>query len=371
MSTAQAQSKKRIFNFSAGPAVLPVPVLQEISEEMLCLPGAGASVLEISHRSKDFGAIIEGARQNIRDLLNLPDRYHVLFLQGGASTQFSMIPMNFLGAGQEAHYLSCGAWATKAIKEAKKLGDVSLFWDGSERNFSDLPEQTDFDNLKEGAYCHITSNETIGGVQFSYDPKTGGVPLVCDASSDFLHRRLDIENYSLIYAGAQKNVGPAGATIVLLDQDFLDKQTGKNLPTMLDYSTHTAKESMFNTPPAFSIYVIEKVTRWLKEEIGGLDAIYERNREKAQVLYSAIDASGGFYRGHAVPACRSLMNVTFRLPSEELEAMFVKEAAQAELSGLKGHRDVGGLRASIYNAFPPEGVDALVAFMKDFQQRRG
>lgn len=337
---------------------------------MICLPGAGSSVLEMSHRSKRFGEIIESARQNIRDLLSLPERYHVLFLQGGASTQFSMIPMNFLPSGATAHYLSCGAWATKAIKEAKKVGSVSTFWDGKERGFSDLPEQSDFDQLKSGAYCHVTSNETIGGVQFSYDPKTS-IPLVCDASSDFLHRRLDVENYSLIYAGAQKNVGPAGATIVILDQQFLDTQVEGTLPTMLDYAVQADKESMFNTPPAFSIYVIEKVTRWLKEEIGGLDAIYERNREKAQVLYQAIDESGGFYKGHAVPECRSLMNVTFRLPSEELEGMFAQEAGEAELSGLKGHRSVGGIRASIYNAFPPEGVDALVAFMKDFQQRRG
>ncbi len=370
MSTAQAQSKKRVYNFSAGPAVLPVPVLQEISEEMMCLPGAGASVLELSHRGKPYGAIIEAARQNIRDLLGLPDRYHVLFLQGGASTQFSMLPMNFLEPGSRAHYLGSGAWASKAIKEARRVGEVDLFWDGKERGYSDLPEQTAFEALSGGAYCHVTSNETIGGVQFPYDPKTS-MPLVCDASSDFLHRRLDVENFALIYAGAQKNVGPAGATIVILDQNFLDKKVGKNLPTMLDYSIHVDKESMYNTPPAFSIYVIEKVTRWLKEEVGGLDAIYERNREKAGVLYQAIDESGGFYKGHAAPRYRSLMNVTFRLPSEELESMFAKEAEAAELSGLKGHRSVGGLRASIYNAFPPEGVDALVAFMKDFQQRRG
>lgn len=369
MSTAQAQSTKRIFNFSAGPAVLPEPVLQEIAQEMLCLPGAGASVLEISHRSKNFEAIIEGARQNFRDLLGLPERYKVLFLQGGASMQFSMIPMNFHSADATAHYVRCGAWAKKAISEAKKVGPVSVLWDGEESKFSTLPGQEVFDTIEGGAYCHITSNETIEGVEFKYCPKTS-IPLVCDASSDFLHRPLQVENYSLIYAGAQKNVGPAGATIVIIDSEFLDTQVGKNLPTMLDYRQMTKADSMYNTPPAFSIYVIEKVTRWLKE-LGGLPAIHERNQKKADVLYKAIDESGGFYRGHAAPEVRSLMNVTFRLPTEELEKQFAKEAEAAELDGLKGHRDVGGLRASIYNAFPPEGVDALVSFMKDFQQKNG
>lgn len=337
----------------------------------MCLPGAGASVLEISHRSKNFDAIIEAARQNIRDLLDLPEDYHVLFLQGGASTQFSMIPMNFLGSDSQAHYVRSGAWAVKAIKEAKKVGKVNVIWDGESSKFDRMPEPEAFNGLPEGSYLHVTSNETIEGVEFPYDPQAGSLPLVCDASSDFLHRKLDMKNYSLIYAGAQKNVGPAGATIVLIKDEFLKKQVGQNLPTMLDYKIMAAKESMYNTPPAFSIYVIEKVTRWLKEEIGGLDAIYERNRKKAQVLYDAIDASGGFYSGHAHKPHRSLMNVTFRLPSEELEQKFVKEATAADLSGLKGHRAVGGLRASIYNAFPPEGVDALVAFMKEFQSKNG
>lgn len=369
MSTAQAQSTKRIFNFSAGPAVLPEPVLQEVAQEMLCLPGAGASVLEISHRSKNFETIIESARQNFRDLLGLPERYKVLFLQGGASTQFSMIPMNFLPAGGTAHYVRSGAWAKKAMKEAKKVGGVNVLWDGESEKFSTLPAQDVFDRVSDGAYCHFTSNETIEGIEFDYCPKTK-VPLICDASSDFLHRPLEAENYALIYAGAQKNVGPAGATIVIVDGDFLQAQVGENLPTMLDYGAMAKADSMYNTPPAFSIYVIEKVTRWLKE-LGGLSAIYERNKKKAAVLYQAIDESGGFYRGHAASNVRSLMNVTFRLPSEELEKLFVKEATAAELDGLKGHRDVGGLRASIYNAFPPEGVDALVSFMKEFQKKHG
>ncbi len=369
MSTAQAQSTKRIFNFSAGPAVLPEPVLQEVAQEMMCLPGAGASILEISHRSKNFEAIIEGARQNFRDLLGLPERYKVLFLQGGASTQFSMIPMNFLPSDGTAHYVRSGAWAKKAIKEAKRVGGVNVAWDGETEKFATLPGQDVFDGITDGAYCHFTSNETIEGIEFQYCPKTK-VPLICDASSDFLHRPLQAENYALIYAGAQKNVGPAGATIVIADGDFLAQQVGKNLPTMLDYGQMAGAESMYNTPPAFSIYVIEKVTRWLKE-LGGLSAIHELNKKKASVLYQAIDGSGGFYRGHAAPDVRSLMNVTFRLPSEELEKLFVKEAEKAELDGLKGHRDVGGLRASIYNAFPAEGVDALVAFMNEFQKQHG
>ena len=349
--------------------MLPEPVLQEVAQEMMCLPGAGASILEISHRSKNFEAIIEGARQNFRDLLGLPERYKVLFLQGGASTQFSMIPMNFLPSDGTAHYVRSGAWAKKAIKEAKKVGNVNVLWDGESEKFANLPGQEVFDGVSDGAYCHFTSNETIEGIEFQYCPKTK-VPLICDASSDFLHRPLQAENYAMIYAGAQKNVGPAGATIVIADGDFLAQQVGKNLPTMLDYGQMAAAESMYNTPPAFSIYVIEKVTRWLKE-LGGLSAIHDRNKKKAAVLYQAIDESGGFYRGHSAPEVRSLMNVTFRLPSEDLEKLFVKEAEKAELDGLKGHRDVGGLRASIYNAFPAEGVDALVSFMKEFQKQHG
>ncbi len=371
MSTAQSPTTKRIFNFSAGPAVLPESVLREVADEMLCYPGAGASVLEISHRSKAFDEIIESARQHIRDLLGLPERYHVLFLQGGASTQFSMIPMNFLDPSKKALYVRSGAWAKKAIKDAKRVGPVEVLWDGEAGGFKEQPKPEVFENLSEASYCHVTSNETIEGVQLPYDPDSGEVPLVCDASSDFLHRKLDVSRYALIYAGAQKNVGPAGATIVIVDGDFLERSVGQNLPTMLDYKIMASKESLYNTPPAFSIYVIEKVARWLKEEIGGLDAIYERNRQKAEKLYRAIDESGGFYRGHAAAEYRSLMNVTFRLGDEALEKRFIQEATAGELDGLKGHRDVGGLRASIYNAFPPEGVDALIDFMAEFQKRNG
>lgn len=369
MTTAQAE--KRVYNFSAGPAVLPLSVLQEVKDEMICLPGAGASILEISHRSSNFEEIIENARQNIRDLLSIPEGYHVLFLQGGATTQFSMIPMNFHHSEGQAHYIRCGQWALKAIEDAQRVGPVNVLWDGEPGAYKEMPENSVFGTVTSGSYVHMTSNETIEGVEFPYDPTTQGVPLVCDASSDFMHRKLDVKNYSLIYAGAQKNVGPAGATIVILKDEFLQQQVGKNLPTMLNFKTMVKGESMHNTPPAFSIYVIEKVTRWLKEEIGGLDAIYERNRKKAQALYDAIDQSGGYYTGHAAPQYRSLMNVTFRLPSEELEKKFIKEAEANDFSGLKGHRSVGGLRASIYNAFPPEGVEALVSFMKEFQKNNG
>lgn len=369
MSTIQAPSSQRIYNFSAGPAVLPEPVLQEVAQEMMCLPGAGASILEISHRSKTFEPIIEGARQNIRDLLGLPTHYQVLFLQGGATTQFSMVPMNFHSGNSVAHYVRSGAWAKKAMKEAQKVGPVQTLWDGESTKFSTLPSQAAFDALSTGSYCHITSNETIEGVEFSYCPKVG-IPLVCDASSDFLHRPLQVEHYSLIYAGAQKNVGPAGVTIIVIDENFLARQVGTNLPTMLDYGQMAKAESMYNTPPTFAIYVIEKVTRWLKD-LGGLPVIFERNKQKAAHLYQAIDESGGYYLGHAAKDVRSLMNVTFRLPSEDLEKAFITQAKALGLDGLKGHRSVGGIRASIYNAFPSQGVEALVNFMKDFQSKNG
>ncbi len=363
MSTLATQ---RVHNFSAGPAVLPLPVLEEVQKELLCLPGAGASVLEISHRSKQFEAIIQGAEQNIRKLLGLDDDWAVLFLQGGASTQFSMVAMNFL-EGRKAGYVRCGAWSKKAIKEAKKHGQVEVVWDGEGDGFTRMPATSELKVEPGLAYLHTTSNETIEGIQYSVDPEVS-VPLVCDASSDFLHRPITMKPYGLIYAGAQKNVGPAGCTLVLLRKSFLKTQVDKTLPTMLDYTVHVEKESMFNTPPAFSIYVIEKVTRWLLD-LGGLEAIHEKNRKKAELLYQTIDGSQGFYRGHAAEESRSLMNVTFRLPREELEKQFVVEAEAKGLSGLKGHRSVGGLRASIYNAFELEGVEALVSFMQDFQRR--
>lgn len=362
-----ATKADRIYNFSAGPATLPMSVLEQAQQELLCLPGAGASVLEISHRSKDFQRIIDGAEEGFRKLLNIPANYKVLFLQGGASLQFSMLPMNFL-EGRKADYVRSGAWAKKAISEARKHGEVRVIWDGADQKFSTMPVQGEVKPNPDAAYVHVTSNETIEGTELHYDPDTGSVPLVCDASSDFLHRPLDVNRYAMIYAGAQKNVGPAGCTLVIMRDDFLATQVDKTLPTMLNYKEMAEAGSLYNTPPCFTIYVIGLVTRWLLEEVGGLEKMHELNRKKAGLLYDAIDQSGGFYRGHADKSCRSLMNVTFRLPSEELEKKFAAEAEAKGMSGLKGHRSVGGLRASIYNAFPIEGVQALVDFMGDFQK---
>jgi phosphoserine aminotransferase len=359
---------ERIFNFSAGPAVLPVPVLERAREEMLSLPGVGMSVMEISHRSKPFQAIIDGAERGLRELMSIPDGYHVLFLQGGASLQFSMVPMNFLPEGASADYVLTGSWGKKAVKEAKKEGTARVASDMADSGYNRLPGRDEL-KLDEGAaYVHITSNETIEGVEWKQEPETGGVPLVCDASSDICSRPVDVSKYAVIYAGAQKNLGPSGLTIVILRDDMLGR-IPEGLSTMLDYRTHVENKSLYNTPNTWGIYILNLVCDWAREQ-GGLAGIYERNREKARKIYDAIDA-GSFYRGHAAPEARSLMNVTFRLPSEEFEKRFAAEATAAGLDGLKGHRSVGGIRASIYNAFPAEGVDALVEFMKEFERTNG
>lgn len=359
----------RVFNFSPGPATLPLPVLQEVQQNLLALPGVGASILEISHRSRTFEEIIAQAEQNIRQLLNLPPEYHVLFLQGGASLQFSQVPMTFLrGTGRSADYIVTGSWAKRALAEAQREGNVRVVWDGKGDNYSRVPGHGEYEIDPNAAYVHFTSNETIQGIQFPSEPETGGVPLVCDASSDFLSRPIDVKRYGLIYAGAQKNVGPAGVTIVIIRQDLLE-QVPDNLPTMLNYKVHAEHRSLYNTPPVFAVYVVMLVTRWLLENIGGLEQMHAINRQKAQMLYDAIDRSEGFYRGHAQPDSRSLMNVTWRLRSEELEAEFVKQAKEAGLHELKGHRSVGGIRASIYNAMPIEGVRTLVEFMQHFRQK--
>ena len=360
---------ERVFNFSPGPATLPLPVLQEVQQNLLALPGVGASVLEISHRSKTFEEMIAQAEANIRALLNLPEEYHVLFLQGGASLQFSQVPMSFLrGTGRSADYIVTGSWAKRALAEAQREGAVRIVWDGKADNYSRVPKRGEYEIDPRAAYVHFTSNETIQGVQFPAEPEVGDVPLVCDASSDFLSRPIDVKRYGLIYAGAQKNVGPAGVTIVIIRQDMLE-QVPDDLPTMLNYKVHAEHRSLYNTPPVFAVYVVMLVTRWLLENIGGLEQMHAINRQKAQMLYEAIDRSEGFYRGHAQPDSRSLMNVTWRLPSEELEAQFVKEAKEAGLHELKGHRSVGGIRASIYNAMPIEGVRTLVEFMEHFRQK--
>ncbi|HZS05958.1 MAG TPA: 3-phosphoserine/phosphohydroxythreonine transaminase [Blastocatellia bacterium] len=361
---------ERVFNFSAGPAVLPEPVLKQAQRDLFALPGVGMSVLEISHRSATFEQIIKEAEEDLRRLLDIPAGYKVLFLQGGASLQFSMAPMNLLPKDRSADYIITGSWGQGAIKEAKKLGTVREAGSTADSNFSRLPAQEELKLDPHAAYVHFTSNETIFGVEYRTEPEVGDVPLVCDASSDFISRPIDVSKYGLIYAGAQKNAGPAGATIVIIREDLLDR-VPDGLPAMLDYKNLVKGASMYNTPPCFAIYICGLVFKWALSEVGGLGKIHERNKEKAKILYDAIDASGGYYRGHSVPEDRSLMNVTFRLPSEELEKKFAKEATAAGLDGLKGHRSVGGMRASIYNAFPREGVVRLVEFMKEFQQKNG
>jgi phosphoserine aminotransferase len=360
---------ERVFNFSPGPATLPLPVLQEVQQNLLALPGVGASVLEISHRSKTFEEMIAQAEANIRALLNLPEEYYVLFLQGGASLQFSQVPMSFLrGTGRSADYIVTGSWAKRALAEAQREGAVRIVWDGKADNYSRVPKHGEYEIDPSAAYVHFTSNETIQGIQFPAEPEVGDVPLVCDASSDFLSRPIDVKRYGLIYAGAQKNVGPAGVTIVIIRQDMLE-QVPDDLPTMLNYTVHVEHRSLYNTPAVFAVYVVMLVTRWLLENIGGLEQMHAINQQKAQLLYEAIDRSEGFYRGHAQPDSRSLMNATWRLPSEELEVQFVKEAKEAGLHELKGHRSVGGIRASMYNAMPIEGVRTLVEFMEHFRQK--
>ncbi|HEV3467931.1 MAG TPA: 3-phosphoserine/phosphohydroxythreonine transaminase [Pyrinomonadaceae bacterium] len=359
---------ERIYNFSAGPAVLPVPVLEQAREEMLSLPGVGMSVMEISHRSKTFQAIIDSAEAGLRELLAVPEGYHVLFLQGGASLQFSMIPVNFLPAGASADYVLTGSWGKKALKEAKKQGAANVAADMADSHYNRVPGDDELRLDPGAAYVHITSNETIEGVEWKRDPEVGGVPLVCDASSNICSRPVDVSKYALIYAGAQKNLGPSGVTVVILREDMLAK-IPDGLHTMLDYRTHVQNKSLYNTPNTWGIYILDLVCKWVKAQ-GGLEGMHRLNEEKARKIYDAIDSTD-FYRGHAAREARSLMNVTFRLPSEELEKKFTAEATAQGLDGLKGHRSVGGIRASIYNAFPPAGVDALVQFMRDFERTNG
>lgn len=356
----------RIYNFGAGPATLPLPVLEEAQREFLDFKGSGMSLLESSHRAKEYDAVHQEAIANLRELLGVGEDYQILFLQGGASLQFAMLPMNFLPAGATADYIDSGHWADQAVKEARKIGQVNLAADTSKEIPTRVPSLDELKFTPGAAYVHMTANETIAGSQWKVFPKVDA-PLVADMSSDFLSRPFDTKQFAMIYAGAQKNLGPAGVCIVAMRNDFAERAS-KALPTMLSYSTHISKNSLFNTPPCFSIYIVMLVTRWMKQF--GMENLYRQNVEKAAKLYAAIDASG-FFRGTAAKECRSDMNVTFRLPTEELEARFCSEAAAVGLKGLKGHRSVGGIRASIYNAFPVEGVDKLVEFMKDFERRNG
>ena len=355
---------ERIFNFSAGPAVLPPEVLEKAQSELLSLNGTGMSVMEISHRSKHFEPILERAREGIRELLSVPGNYRILFLQGGASLQFSMIPMNFLKAS--ADYIVTGAWGVKAVKEAKKCGKVNTIFSGEETGFKSVPSPDELNFSPDADYVHYTSNETIEGVEFKYELDGKGAPVVCDASSNILSKPFDVSKYALIYAGAQKNIGPSGVTLVIIRDDLLEK-VPENQHSMLDYRAVAENDSMLNTPNTWGIYIVALVCEWLKAK-GGVAGVQKLNEEKAKILYDAIDASDGFYQGHAAGNARSLMNVTFRLPSDELTEKFCAEATKQRLDGLKGHRSVGGIRASIYNAFPREGVEKLIEFMRDFAQ---
>lgn len=361
--------ENRVYNFAAGPAVLPLPALEQAQRDLVALPGVGMSILEVSHRSPAFEEVIEAAEANLRKLLNIPDNYRVLFLQGGALLQFAMAPMNILrGTGKKADYVVHGTWGKKAMSEASTQGECRAAWNGADTNFTKTPSNDELDLNPNAAYVHITSNETIQGVQFKTEPEVGDVPLVCDSSSDLLYRPVDITKYGILYACAQKNIGPAGVTIVIIRDDLVEL-SGDDLPSMLSYKVMAEGKSLFNTPPCFAIYMVKLVTEWLLNDIGGLEKMHKLNQKKAQVLYEVIDNSDGFYLGHAVPECRSLMNVPFRMATGDLDKTFLKQAEAEGLVTLQGHRSVGGFRASIYNAMPIEGVEKLARFMKDFQAK--
>ena len=360
--------ENRIFNFNAGPAALPLEVLEEIKDSFLNFAGSGMSITEISHRSKWFDDVITDAIARTRRLLNLDDKFHVLFIQGGASMQFCMIPMNLLHEGDTADYVDTGTWSSKAVKEAEILGKtINVAASSKDENYSYITKDIPFND--NAVYAHITSNNTIKGTQWASFPETGGVPLIADMSSDFMCMPLDVDKFGLIYAGAQKNIGPAGVCMVIIRDDML-KRVPDTLSSMLKYTTYASKNSMFNTPPCFAVYTIQLVLKWLEETIGGLDKMEAINREKARLLYNVMDSSD-FYSGTAKHDSRSLMNVTFRLPNEEMEKLFIEQALASGLGGLKGHRSVGGCRASIYNATPLAAIEALTDFMKNFEQKSG
>jgi len=358
----------RIYNFNPGPAALPLSVLEEIQQNLLDFQGSGMSITEISHRSREFDDVINDAVARAKRLLGLDDNFEVLFIQGGASLQFCMIPMNFLPPGKSADYVDTGTWSTKAIKEAELQGkSIAVVASSEDKNYTYIPQNISFN--ADAAFVHLTSNNTIKGTQWAEFPDTQGVPIICDMSSDIMSRPLEVNRFGMIYAGAQKNVGPAGVCLVIIRKDLLG-WIPDTVPTMLKYSTFAAKNSLYNTPPCFTVYTVQLVLKWLEETIGGLEKMAAINQDKAQLLYGFMD-SGGFYRATAEADSRSLMNVTFRLPNEELEQQFVQQALANGLGGLKGHRSVGGCRASIYNAITLEAVQALVDFMKSFAQKNG
>jgi phosphoserine aminotransferase len=359
---------RRAYNFSAGPATLPEPVIRQAQEDLWSIAGSGIGILEHSHRGKVFTEVIEAAEADCRALAGLDDRHAVLFLQGGATLQFAMVPMSFLAKGRTADYLHTGEWTKKAIAEAKKFGDVHLAYDGTESKFDHAPESSEIRPSGDAVYTWYCSNNTIYGTEYATTPESS-VPLICDASSDMFSRPIDASAHAMVIAGAQKNLGPAGCTLVIINRDLMERAT-EGLPVMLDYRKIAAKDSCLNTPPTFAIYIMGQVFKWIQSE-GGLEAMAEHNQAKAKIVYDAIDASSGFYQAVARAGSRSLMNVTFRTPDADRDKAFVTEALANDMSGLKGHRSAGGLRASIYNAFPVEGCRALAQFMADFANRHG
>jgi phosphoserine aminotransferase len=359
---------ERVHNFAAGPAVLPLPVLEQAQRELVALPETGMSVLEMSHRSGAIEGIIADAEEDIRQLADVPSNYKVLFLQGGASLQFSMVPMNLLTEHGKADHVVTGYFARMALNEARKVGQINVAGSTEAQEFIRVPYQEELELDPDADYVHITSNNTIFGTEWKAEPEVGKVPLVADTSSNMFSKPIDVSKYGLIYAGAQKNLGVAGVTLVIIREDLLSRSP-RSLPAMLDYNTHVKAKSAFNTPPVFAVYILGLVLKWLMDQ-GGLAQMARRNREKAQLLYDVMDASE-FYRGHALSEHRSMMNVTFRLPTEDLEQEFVSETVAAGMMELKGHRSVGGIRASIYNAMPREGVESLASFMKEFERTHG
>ena len=357
---------KRAFNFNAGPSALPLEVLQKAQAELVDFKETGMSVMELSHRSTTFEEVHNEAIARLRKLFDIPENYEVLFLQGGASLQFTMIPMNFLKEGQKASYIQTGAWSEKAFKEAKFFGTPVEAASTKENNYKNIPAVSEIQIDEDAAYVHLTSNNTIFGTQWKTFPTTGDIPLIADMSSDILSRKVDISKFAMIYAGAQKNLGPSGVTVVIIRKDFLET-ANQNIPTMLKYETHAKNNSLYNTPPTFGIYMLGEVLKWVDAQ-GGLEEIEKRNEEKAKYIYNAIDNSNGFYYGHATEDSRSLMNITFRVADEELEKKFLAQAKEAGFVGLNGHRSVGGCRASAYNAVPVETCKALADFMIKFQQ---
>lgn len=359
----------RAYNFNAGPAAIPLEVLQQAQEQFVDYQGAGMSIMEMSHRSALYEQVNNEAQSLLREVFGIPSQYHILFLQGGASTQFAMVPMNLLPEGRPGVYVQTGAWADKAIKEAKLIGETVVTASTEADKFLRMPNLSEITIPSNAAYVHLTSNETIGGTQFHEFPSTGDIPLIADMSSDILSRPIDVSQFGMIYAGAQKNLGPSGVTVVIIRDDLV-QNSSQAIPTMLRYSTHVKSNSLYNTPPSFSVYMVNLMLQWIKSK-GGVAQLEQFNRDKTKLIYDVIDQSGGFYSGCAQPQSRSMMNITFRIQSEELEKLFVKESEQHGFVGLKGHRDVGGLRASTYNAVPLESCQALAQFMVDFQKRNG